>query len=300
MSLYLKSLERSLEQEINAWRRLRGAPQLGPSYQQHRIPSLPLHMPVCVSTQTEEDIENAASALSPNNIRFVAALIAEKTWSIIVERAIGGSVIQRQSKLGRKQLERMQQKISATMDTIALNLERRVDAALCSFEDRLQVLGKRVRHAQGLHRASVVPNTTAERRHSMPTIPSSEINSQPLEISKASLGMIVWVQGVACWGTIRFYGKVPSKQGEWVGVALSLPRGKHNGEGLFPCKKNHGIFCRPQQLRAFPKSGDPRERRRRSRLSLLSSYSMRRTLAKLVEKDQNDILGSHRKAMPNV
>ena len=47
------------------------------------------------------------------------------------------------------------------------------------------------------------------------------------DVSKEHIGKIVWVQCVKSWGTIRYFGNLPSSKatGEYVGISLSLPKG---------------------------------------------------------------------------
>lgn len=49
-------------------------------------------------------------------------------------------------------------------------------------------------------------------------------------------------------GTVRYIGKIKGKEGDWVGIELDTPNGKHNGtvDGIsyFECNDNHGIFVK--------------------------------------------------------
>jgi hypothetical protein len=47
------------------------------------------------------------------------------------------------------------------------------------------------------------------------------------DVGKEHIGKIVWVQCVKSWGTIRYFGNLPSSKatGEYVGISLSLPKG---------------------------------------------------------------------------
>lgn len=53
-------------------------------------------------------------------------------------------------------------------------------------------------------------------------------------------------------GIVRFAGPTEFGEGEWVGVELLAPEGKHDGTvmGLryFQCKPSHGVFLRPQMV----------------------------------------------------
>ncbi|EGD77763.1 hypothetical protein PTSG_08852 [Salpingoeca rosetta] len=75
-------------------------------------------------------------------------------------------------------------------------------------------------------------------------------------------------------GTVRFIGETEYSTGEWVGVELKDPVGKHDGmfrgKRYFTCAKGHGIFARPTQVvRALSDthSTDGRRTQRRSRSS---------------------------------
>lgn len=53
-------------------------------------------------------------------------------------------------------------------------------------------------------------------------------------------------------GVVRFKGLTQFGRGEWVGIELGVPEGKHNGTWLgvtyFECPENHGIFVRATNL----------------------------------------------------
>ncbi|XP_006825874.1 uncharacterized protein LOC100367797 [Saccoglossus kowalevskii] len=54
-------------------------------------------------------------------------------------------------------------------------------------------------------------------------------------------------------GTVKFKGSLNSVEGDWVGVALAEPVGKHNGlyrgTQYFSCKDGHGLFIHPSRIR---------------------------------------------------
>lgn len=54
-------------------------------------------------------------------------------------------------------------------------------------------------------------------------------------------------------GTVRYIGKIKSKDGKWIGLELDEPVGANNGSvnGIryFHCKDKHGIFIRYEKIR---------------------------------------------------
>lgn len=54
-------------------------------------------------------------------------------------------------------------------------------------------------------------------------------------------------------GTIRFIGETQFKKGEWFGVELDMPRGKHDGmvgiKRYFKCGKNKGVFVLQNKIK---------------------------------------------------
>jgi len=94
------------------------------------------------------------------------------------------------------------------------------------------------------------PSTQAARR--MP--PLSE-QSRAANITLA-LGQRVRVTVIAhsrlCDGTVRYVGETGFKPGEWVGVQLDEPIGKHdgsvNGQLYFKCPDRFGLFTRPDKV----------------------------------------------------
>ena len=57
-------------------------------------------------------------------------------------------------------------------------------------------------------------------------------------------------------GIVRFRGLASFREGEWVGIELSRPKGKNDGTvqgtSYFECKPNHGLFARPTKLVLLP------------------------------------------------
>ena len=67
------------------------------------------------------------------------------------------------------------------------------------------------------------------------------------------VGTRVKVQSKEGEGTVRFIGETGFKEGEWIGIVMDLPVGKHNGtvEGYqyFTCAEAHGLMVRREKVR---------------------------------------------------
>jgi hypothetical protein len=90
---------------------------------------------------------------------------------------------------------------------------------------------------------------------SAPSSSSSEVAEQQQQQQQqpvVSIGTRVVAKGVFSDGTVRFVGPVAFAVGQWVGVELDTPSGKHDGEvrgrRYFTCPPMHGLFLRPDQL----------------------------------------------------
>eukprot|EP00047_Mylnosiga_fluctuans_P013602 m.32350 g.32350 ORF g.32350 m.32350 type:complete len:1233 (-) comp4987_c0_seq1:52-3750(-) len=61
--------------------------------------------------------------------------------------------------------------------------------------------------------------------------------------------------------TVRFYGDTKFAPGKWVGIELDEAEGKNNGsvqgEKYFDCADNHGMFVKPEQIKALPAEKTP-------------------------------------------
>ncbi|KAH9188584.1 hypothetical protein AeNC1_009442 [Aphanomyces euteiches] len=68
---------------------------------------------------------------------------------------------------------------------------------------------------------------------------------------RLELGRSILVAGTTT-GIVRYIGAVHFDRGLWVGIALTLPHGQHNGtvDGVsyFTCKERHGVFMRANRL----------------------------------------------------
>jgi hypothetical protein len=75
---------------------------------------------------------------------------------------------------------------------------------------------------------------------------------QVLQLDDIHLGDRVLVVHRGQPGVVRFKGLTQFGKGEWVGIELGVPEGKHNGTWLgvsyFECPENHGIFVRVTNL----------------------------------------------------
>ncbi len=64
-------------------------------------------------------------------------------------------------------------------------------------------------------------------------------------------------------GTVLFIGETEFAEGEWVGVELDVPEGKHNGtlggRAYFTCEANYGVFVKKDKVRNKRYVEDPRE-----------------------------------------
>lgn len=63
----------------------------------------------------------------------------------------------------------------------------------------------------------------------------------------------VLYKGEVYSGIVKYKGGLANTKGDWVGVELDLPVGKHNGiykgRQYFSCRTNHGIFVHPSNVR---------------------------------------------------
>ena len=65
---------------------------------------------------------------------------------------------------------------------------------------------------------------------------------------------------------------------------LSFGSGTNNGQVIFPCRKNYGIFVRSNNVREHPLHGDPRQRKKRALDSLQAATALKSTLARMIAK----------------
>lgn len=68
----------------------------------------------------------------------------------------------------------------------------------------------------------------------------------------------VRLRGAVYDGKVKYKGGVATKDGDWVGVALLVPAGDHDGlyrgRRYFQCPDGHGIFVRASNIRFPPKT----------------------------------------------
>ena len=292
MCLRLKSLERSLEQEVQAWRNIRSQRQSSARYRE--VPGgnhESVARPCCVSVGrllvekavavATERVANwvVFGELHKSNAKErqagIIKLVAEKTHTVIVERAAGHVALKRTLERERNHLRCLLERIASAYDKTTAQLGNAIFrleghdrhlVGLCRHI-KLQMSLKQKRARQNRQRRqSMITSTLTKpkiskrgaRRYSAPTAVVSPA------ITKASRGKVVWVPELKSWGTIQFVGQAPGKPpGQWIGVSLSLPRGNHGGKGLFPCRsEKHGHFCRASDLLEHPAEGNPRERKK--------------------------------------
>lgn len=71
------------------------------------------------------------------------------------------------------------------------------------------------------------------------------------EVVMADLGKQGYKMGV-----VKFVGETRFQPGEWIGVALDRPNGKHNGSvqgvSYFKCKQKHGVFVKIDKIMKAP------------------------------------------------
>lgn len=76
------------------------------------------------------------------------------------------------------------------------------------------------------------------------------------------VGEHVWLDGELP-GRIAYLGETGFGTGDWAGVVLDDPLGKHSGtvggRQYFQCEAGHGVFCRISRLHASPAEGFCRE-----------------------------------------
>lgn len=69
------------------------------------------------------------------------------------------------------------------------------------------------------------------------------------------VGQRVLVNGAHC-GTVKYMGPTAGgRNGNWIGVELDEPYGRHDGKPYFTCKPLHGVLCRPSAVK--PLGTDP-------------------------------------------
>ncbi|TMW62929.1 hypothetical protein Poli38472_005547 [Pythium oligandrum] len=92
-------------------------------------------------------------------------------------------------------------------------------------------------------------------------------------------------------GVVRYVGEVETLSGEWVGIELDKPEGKHNGElngkVYFTCPPNHGVFVRKTQvkpLNARTPAGSPTPRSAASTRARLAGASASSTTASRLQQ----------------
>lgn len=284
--LRLKSLQRSLEQEIQAWRSIQTKQRLASPGNLGNIPLKPgtMFASILVTKIITSAVERTANSLVLEELRsnfeqdirtFTLQFLAEKTHIIVLERAASRVAHKRMAQTRRSVSRNIQERMTSTFENTFALLESVVDK-LDGYRSRLTTLDHNIKLQNKLRRKKAMQSH--QRRKSMiaSTFTKPKISKQrsrrysapsaavPLIITKASCGKIVWVSRLKSWGTIRFVGKVPGKPpGQWIGVSLSLPRGNSDGKGLFPCRsEKHGYFCKASDLLEHPEEGNPRERKK--------------------------------------
>ncbi|RDD41602.1 Tubulin-specific chaperone B [Trichoplax sp. H2] len=64
---------------------------------------------------------------------------------------------------------------------------------------------------------------------------------------------LLWFDGSIVNGIIKYTGPLVSMIGEWIGVQLDRPIGRHNGlfkgRQYFTCPHRYGVFTRPENIR---------------------------------------------------
>ncbi|XP_062520862.1 kinesin-like protein KIF13A isoform X2 [Corticium candelabrum] len=77
------------------------------------------------------------------------------------------------------------------------------------------------------------------------------------EVVMADLGKQGYKMGV-----VKFVGETEFQPGEWIGIQLDRPNGKHNGSVLgvsyFKCKPKHGVFVRMDKIIKAPDLSSPK------------------------------------------
>lgn len=75
---------------------------------------------------------------------------------------------------------------------------------------------------------------------------------------------IIRITGELCSGKVKWKGIISGRKGDWIGLELFLPGGRHDGmvhnRRYFQCKKNHGLFVKPCQVRFSRKNVSVRSR----------------------------------------
>ena len=91
-------------------------------------------------------------------------------------------------------------------------------------------------------------------------------------MSSFAVGQRVKVERKEGVGTVRYVGTTQFKEGQWVGIEMDGPTGKHDGsvEGVsyFTCPPRHGLFVKPESVRLAvgeTSAAAPRSRTRRAR-----------------------------------
>ncbi|ADM11641.1 dynactin complex subunit [Encephalitozoon intestinalis ATCC 50506] len=104
-------------------------------------------------------------------------------------------------------------------------------------------------------------------------------------------------------GTVRYIGRIKSKDGKWIGLELDDPVGANNGSvngvRYFHCKDRHGIFIRYEKIReglvCEPRDiGEPRTLEHQAHVYESKIRRLEETIEGLKNTEREEIVGLRR------
>ncbi|XP_065844044.1 kinesin-like protein KIF13A isoform X2 [Oscarella lobularis] len=104
--------------------------------------------------------------------------------------------------------------------------------------------------------AAAAPAASSNPKKEITSLPVDSEPEKPQVVLK--VGEIVMVDMARGYkmGTVKYVGETQFQPGQWIGVALDTPHGKHNGTVkevvYFKCRPKHGVFVRSDKIVKAP------------------------------------------------